>query len=548
MYSKFKPVLRHGVIALLIASQLTSCADIQMQNSAQEKKTEQLAKASQPPASAPVFQTLNQSYLLGSPRTIKHSLPATLEQHVSLVAPAGQQQLNDLIAMLIQSTGVDIHVDNTGETTGSPATKPVTSTSVGGTPVASSTVTPGLVSMPNNTHPIILDGSLEQVLNQIAAGRGLWWEWRDDAVHIFRTKTETFNIPALNWSSTSTGMISAQSGGASSGGGGGGMGGGGASSGGGGGGAGSATMATMSTTDAWANLQKMAQSVAGTDANVFADRNTNVLVVTAIPPEIEAVRAWVKTLSTQLQRQIAIDVHIYSVQSTAEDTYGFNLNALFNTLNQNYGMSLTGAPAVAAMSGLTPASFGVSILKSATGTAGQFTGTSAVAQALSTLGHVSQLFDQSTITINGQPTSMQQAQNIQYISGTSTTQTANVGATSSVTTSTLTPGFTLNFVPTVNGNRISLGMLMVLSTFGSLNPTTVGGSLVDLPQTSSYTFQRSFSLNNGETLLLTGLTQDSTQTTNNGTGSPTFYGLGGGVDAQHAHQLFVIVVSARILS
>jgi type IVB pilus formation R64 PilN family outer membrane protein len=527
-----RTALRQAVIALIAAVQLTGCANVTTQNAAQEVRAEREAKAHTEPAPAPVFQALTQSYLLGSPRTIKNRLPDVFEQHISLVAPPGQQQLSDLVAMLAQASGVTIHIDNTGDTSGSPVAKPDASLSASNaTTTKPALSTPGLVSAQDNKQSLILDGSLRQVLNQITAGRGLWWKWRDDAVHVFRTTTETFNVPALNWASTSTGMISAQSGGAT----------GGASS----GGAGSATMSTMSKTDAWDNLQKMAQAVAGTDATVFADRNTGVLVVTAIPPEIEAVRAWFKSLSVQMQRQVAIDVHIYSIQTTAEDNYGFNLNALYSALNNKYGLNLVGAPTVAPLSGSTPASFGVSILKSATGT--QFAGSTAVLQALSSLGHVSQVFDQSTITINGQPTSMQQAKNIQYINGTSTTQTANVGSTTSVMTGTLTPGFTLNFVPRVNGNHISLGMNMVMSTFDSLNPTVVGNTLVDLPQTSSYTFQRSFSLNSGDTLLLTGLTQDTSQTSHSGVGTPTFFGLGGGVDAQSAHQMFVIVVAARIL-
>ena len=51
----------------------------------------------------------------------------------------------------------------------------------------------------------------------------------------------------------------------------------------------------------------------------------------------------------------------------------------------------------------------------------------------------------------------------------------------------------------------------------------------------------------GETLVLTGLRDQSTSMTNNGTGSPFMPLLGGGVDAQKKDTMIAVVITARLL-
>lgn len=528
-----------GAVALLL---LTGCAQLVAQTSTDIQRTEEQARQVQPAPEHPVFRVVPGTYMLGSAREIQKALPPELTGSVQLLLPGNRQQLGDMVAALAEASGIPIRIDNTTLMLGRTGGAAVSGATAGGDSARVARTTPTVTS-----DPVMLSGTVASVMDQIVARFDLSWDWRDGAIHVFKTKTVTLPLPLLNWATTTTGSISAMAGG-TSGGTSGASGGSGSAAGGASGGAaagsGSATSSVTATEDNWANLQGMAQAVAGTQATVLVDRNTGTLVMTGTPAAIDAVRGWIGQLAARMRQQVAIDVHIYSVTTTLEDTYGFNLNALYKSLQSNFGLSLSGAPTAATISGLTPGSLGVNILSTSNS---PMAGSSAIAQALSTLGRVSQVFGQSTVTINGQSTSMQQAENIEYISGSTTTQTANVGAATSVQTGVLTPGFTLDFMPMINGRQITLGMNMLVSTFNSLNPTPVAGTLVDLPQTFSYTFQRSFSLNSGDTLLITGVQGSEYQLNSNGTGSPTNYTLGGGVDAQRTHQLFFIVVEAHLL-
>jgi len=178
-------------------------------------------------------------------------------------------------------------------------------------------------------------------------------------------------------------------------------------------------------------------------------------------------------------------------------------------------------------------------------------GTSAAIQALSTLGNVSQLISRSGVTQNGKLLALQSAKQQGYVASTQSTQTASVGSSTSMQTATLTPGFTSSFLPKVIDGRILIDFDMTLSDLQALQTFTSGSgagqSSVQLPTMQLTRFEQSVSLKPGDTLVLTGMRQQSTSTTNNGVGTPYMSLLGGGVDAQIGDTIIAVVISARLL-
>jgi hypothetical protein len=155
------------------------------------------------------------------------------------------------------------------------------------------------------------------------------------------------------------------------------------------------------------------------------------------------------------------------------------------------------------------------------------------------------------VTQNGKLLALQAAKSQGYVASTSTTLAASVGSSTSIQTGTLVPGFTSSFLPKVVDGRILIDFDMTLSDLLRLD-TFVSGtgssqSSVQLPLEQITRFQQSISLKPGETLVLTGMRQQSASTTNNGIGSPWMPLLGGGVDAQKGDTIISVVISARLL-
>jgi type IVB pilus formation R64 PilN family outer membrane protein len=253
-------------------------------------------------------------------------------------------------------------------------------------------------------------------------------------------------------------------------------------------------------------------------------------------------------MSDNLSKQVAITIQIYDVQLNHEQNYGFTPTLAFENAAKSFGLSVAGAsmPAVET-SGQTPMSFGASILNTATGAAGEFAGSQAAVQALDTLGDVNQVFSRDIVTLNGQQSPIQVAQQIGYLQSSSTTSTTNAGNTTSLNPGTITAGFTGSITPRIVGGKIYIGMNMTISSLVGIKTITSGGSSIQLPTTDDTVVTQSAALQSGSTLMVTGYQENNGNATHNGVGSPYMPLLGGGGDADITKNLIAIIVTARTL-
>ncbi|MGK9453026.1 secretin N-terminal domain-containing protein [Acidithiobacillus caldus] len=541
-------------VGMAVPVLLSGCATFHQVHEMQDG-AEQSVQTARLPSSPPVVSTVATPYLLGDEVQVSHRIPSLLRQKITLVSstPLTLQQIAGKISEI---SGIPVHVEDLsqGSAPGRPGTflPPLPSQTGSGIGLASGSHSALAI-------PLNWSGSLSGLLDMVTAKNGVWWNYRDGAIRIFKTETRTFSLPALDWATNSSGSIVASAGAngsssGSSGGLGGGLGGGISESTGGSSGSSNGNTSTGMTSitntskiDVWKNLGKVAQTVAG-GGQVVADASTGTITVTGTPPQVRRVRDWVQGLSRQLQRQVAITVHVYNVNLNNEQNYGLNLSGAFQSLAQQYGVTLQGInPPSVSSGGPAPMSLGANILSTATGALGQFQGSSVAVQALSTLGHVTQVFSRSAISLNGEPTPIQVAQQTGYLAESSNTTTANVGTTSGLIPGTVTTGFTAMFLPKIVDGRILLGMNMTISNLVSIQTISSGGSSIQVPTVDSSTFQQSVKLKPGQTLLLTGYSQSQGSTTHNGVGSPYFPLLGGGADASLSKQMIAIVITARIL-
>jgi len=549
-----KAALSSAVAGILA---LGGCATQSMQainHNVIEAKT-QAEQATLPPT-APVVKVVDTPWLMGARVEPKHARPAFLNRDLTFMSQ-DKMSLQQIASQIATLTGINVQVDPsvyvplTGPANGSGPTLVGTPPGQpglgvpGGASGGGSTATPATAKMAVN-----YTGPLSGLLDQVDSGLGVYHRVREDgSILFFSTETKSFSIPALNWATNNKGQISSASSTGSSGGGGSGP------SGGSGGaistsGTGQITVSNETTVDVWKSLQATAQSVAGAGAQVVADSSNGMLIVTGTPPQMARVSSWVRELSQSLQRQVAIDVKVYSINLNQEDNFGFNPTVVFNNLGQRYGFKVSGAPAPAVSSGVTPFSFGANVLTPSGATPGQgFYGSNAVLQALSTLGRTSLVISRSAVTLNGQAAPIQQALQTGYLASSSTTPstTSGVAPTTTLTPGSITTGFTAMVLPRVADGRIILGMNMTLSSLLSLNQVSSNGSMIQTPTVTLSTAEQSVALKPGQTLMLTGLQQAGNSTTDNGVGDPNFKALGGGRDTQHGNQMLVIMVTARLI-
>ncbi|MBN3761066.1 secretin N-terminal domain-containing protein [Burkholderia sp. Ac-20365] len=560
------------VVAVASIATITGCAipDVQRQQAALAATAQ--ANAENGPLSRPVVQIHDGAWLLGEKIKASKAQPEIFDRDVYFSwTKSGSPTLSDIAQWIVETQHVRSSIDSsvtagTSASSGA-ATAPLTGSLVaraggplplpGMVPAVASATPSGAGAIPVATArgPVKYTGKFRGFLDIVDASFNVWSRYQDGTVSFFRTETRTFAIPTLPDTSSMTGSISTGEGNSSS------------SSGSENGGLTSGTQSLTPTTGAgsssgnsgsggqtirlgihvspWEKLEASAKAVAGGDALVHADPNLNMLTVTGTPPQCDRIEDWVKSLNAQYGKQVAIDVHVYQVQRTQEDNYGLNLQLAYESSNGHTGIKFSGAAAPTVTSSSSPMSFGATIL------GGTLAGSSAAVQALSTLGNVSQVVARSGVTQNGKVLALQAARSQGYVASTQTTLATSVGSSTSMQTATLVPGFTSSFLPKIVNGRVLIDFDMTLSDLVNLVTFTSGSgsnqSSVQLPTLQVTRFEQSVSLKPGETLVLTGMRQQSASTTNNGVGSAYNPLLGGGMDAQKGDTIIAVVITARLL-
>jgi type IVB pilus formation R64 PilN family outer membrane protein len=543
----------------MLCSVLASCAEQSVGKQAaglQDQAMRNIA-AQHSPEVKPVVTTVDSAWLMGDAIAVAKPASPLLSSPI-LYHPAQRVSLADIAAYITLSKGLVVDTAEVMQTMsmggvsgmqGMAGSLTAQQAPVSGPAFPAQTslqagvgMTGAGMPLPQNMQSMSIsyEGTVSGLLDIAASKAAVWWRFDEGKVVFYRTETETFYLPAISRkslgdSTITTATANSGTGATSSG--------------------GTNTTASSGATitsdygvDMWGDLEKTAKAV-GSGAQVAANASAGSLTVTGTPAQVRAVEHWVKALTQQLSQQVAITVQVYRVKIAQEDTYNWDPDIVFRKAAGTIGYNVSSPTALVPVSGNTPLSIAASVLTptATQGTWGQYTGSQAAFQALSTLGKVTETLQQTMVTLNGEPAPIQIANQQGYLASSSTLTQAVGGAITTYTPGTVTTGFTATFIPRVLNGRIVLSMTMTNSTL--LGITTVGSTTNGIQTTNVdlSTFQQSVSLTPGDALLLSGVQQDNGSMNNEGVGSPVNAVLGGGVNNQIGNAMIAIVVSAKVL-
>lgn len=571
-----KSWLRFGLISLCLSVSACSGFIGAKNNERQAQYDEQIQKQSNTDLTRPVVTQSIGAYLAGEKITVAEQLSPMLKKRIvykpsrAVILPDVAHWISEEFNLAVDLTGLQVNQSAANLGQGAASAMPGALTNVlpaSPTGLANGVAGSGLpaplsASIPSNmggfSTPLMAtnaqssarlplqiamninyEGSLNGLLDQLAQKTGVWWKFADGKAIFFRSESKTFYLPTIartfKGSSTITTTSAAVTGSSSS------------SSSSASGSASSSSGADSTSrydVDLWKDIETTAKVVGGV-ANVAINAAAGSITVTGSPAEVRHMEDWVKTLSDQLSQQVQIDVNIYTVAVNSEENYSWNPSVIFKSAG-NLGFNVTGMQVPAVIGGTTPFNMGASVINSS-----NYAGSTAAFNALSTIGKVSEKLHQQAIAMNGQPTPVQLANQQSYLASSSSTSSANVGTTTSLTPGTLTVGFTAMFVPRIINGKIVLAMTMTNSILKSLTTVTSGSgssqASIQTPNIDTSTFQNTVTLTPGDALLLTSLTKETGSNQNSGVFSPFFYLLGGGFDSTAGKQIMAIVVTAKVL-
>lgn len=266
--------------------------------------------------------------------------------------------------------------------------------------------------------------------------------------------------------------------------------------------------------------------------------SAGVLTVTDTPRVLEQIGRYLDDRNKELNRQVVLNVQVYSVEKRTQDQYGIDWNAVFNS--GSVGLSLTNAFTGGSSDAL---SGGISILD------GKGAGTKAFIKALSEQANVSVMTEASSMTTNLSAVPIQVALQQDYASNVTTENTANVGSSSSITKSTITTGFNMTVLPFLmpQSPKMQLQFAINMSDDPTMRTFTSDNTSVELMKTRLKTFTQRVIMQSGQTLVLSGYQSLNNTANRQGVGSFRFFGLGGGANGENNKTMLVILITPVIL-
>lgn len=352
-------------------------------------------------------------------------------------------------------------------------------------------------------------GTLTGFLNLATTYYGIFWKAEGSGLRLFMMESKTYKIAALPGDTRLSSNVESASNGSA-------------------GGTGSTQSGTSSNStgiaytglSVWVSLQESIKQMLSPAGKVIALPATGNIIVTDTPNVLKQVTAYINEQNKSLNRQVAVNVRVLSVELNDTDSYGINWDAVYanlSSISNPYSLALkTAFPSVTGAGNLI-------ISAPITGTkSGSSAVISSFISALSTQGRVSELTSATLVTMNNQAAPVNVGRRVSYLASSSITAATVAGG---VPTVTLTPGtvqtgFSMTLVPhIIDDKEMLIQYSLDLSSLLQMKQITSGQSMIETPDVSTSNFIQRVRMQTGETLVVAGFDNDNLSAVANGIGS-----------------------------
>ena len=370
-------------------------------------------------------------------------------------------------------------------------------------------------------------GSLAGLLDLVAMHNELQWIYANGKIHFFRVVTRTLQVktlPAATMASISTSGAGASSKASSGGSGGGGSGG-------------------EGKDEVFEGLEKTLKGMLSKRGKLQIDQGIGAVTVTDSFTNVQAMERHLDSVNRQLTRQVALTVEVLQVTLSSENQSGIDWNFVTSAAKLGF-LNASGPPSLTKNTG----TFGL-VKQNSDGSEN-----SLLIKALEKYGRVSSSYSSVITTMNRQPVPMGSTQSQSYLKQitpavTTTSNGAQVIGQPGLIPGEINTGFSMLLLPIVLDSNhvlmqcgINLSSLKELTTFS----TGVGVSQqsIQQPSISTFTTQQKMMVKSGDTIVLSGFENESTESRETDVVRKT---VPGSKDNTRAKTTLVVLITPRLI-
>lgn len=238
------------------------------------------------------------------------------------------------------------------------------------------------------------------------------------------------------------------------------------------------------------------------DRHIVINKAAGLLTITGTRTQIDRVQKYIHNLNEKIQKQVLIDVHIFNVQHTDNQTYGVDWNEFFKlgnlsilSPNNNIGQG-----ASYATMGTNGTNYEINIFS-------QGANIDRIVEFLQTYGKVQSISNPKVLTLNNQPAIISVGSVLRYAQNTTyqtTTQGTSVQNNSQAFPSVFA-GILLDVTPSIKGNKIILKINPSITKAKDFSVENQSTALNAPPNLSTKQLSSLVQVQDGQKIILGGL-------------------------------------------
>lgn len=368
-----------------------------------------------------------------------------------------------------------------------------------------------------DTNNIVFQGPLDALLNQWTSLYGYDWEYNDNEISIIRYGASAFTINALaGVDQFSTNQASsAEIEGSNS--------------------LASQSLSTSYSFDLFKELEEQATALVNEDTVISVSPTNGTLTVKGVPRDIKVISNFLNHMNNKILRTVTLSVRILDIQRTRSADYDLSLDILLEDVLGKQSLQFVTGSTSNLIGTIRPLPTGT--------TTNTINGT---IQALNSIGTISRNLEGTVAALNGQPIPLENITTRSYLRSTST-DSVDGAVAQSFEIGEVSSGFFISFLPRIVGDdQVRVRMNLGLQDLLELREFTSDGTTLQFPEQSSNAIKIERLIRSGDTLIISGISDNKTNGSRSGLGDADNWFFGGNQDADLIRKEQIILLSAEI--
>lgn len=291
----------------------------------------------------------------------------------------------------------------------------------------------------------------------------------------------------------------------------------------------------------WEDMKSTLDLLKSDEGKFVINQATSTVVVKDYPDNVAEIADFLKRGNDKITQMVAVDLQIIEFTSNEGDQRGINWSVVKQDLATGGVFGLQTAFDTLLENDLAPAILGYSQ------ETGKYAGSQVLINVLDQYGAVSTVKSRRVVSLNNQVTKLSQGGEFGYLAQSGGTATANVGSQDNLMPGIIKTGDTIYMLPNYVGEKVVIQLSTFISDLANGSPRRVesGDKAIETPETNFSDMFMKFAVMDGQTLLISGSSDNKNQYTENSTGG--LLAFGGELGGTKSRKETLMLITPRIV-